>query len=112
MLRDFTFIDDIVNGVVLALDHPPEDDYREKPGGFTTPHRLYNIGNNRPEQLTELIRAIAMACGRKEEINLLTMQDGDGYQTFADIVTIKRDLGFFSTTSRSAERGEGEERES
>src|SRR3546814_14855717 len=81
MLRDFTFIDDIVNGVVLALDHPPEDDHREKPGGFTTPHRLYNIGNNRPEQLTELIRAIEMACGRKAEINLLPMQDGAVYRS-------------------------------
>ena len=98
MLRDFTFIDDIVNGVVLALDRPPEDDNREKPGGFTTPHRLYNIGNNRPEQLTELIRAIEKACDRKAEINLLPMQDGDVYQTAADIEDINRDLGFAPTT--------------
>lgn len=98
MLRDFTFIDDIVNGVVLALDHPPEDDNREKPGGFTTPHRLYNIGNNRPEQLTALIHAIEDACGRKAEINLLPMQDGDVYQTAADIEDISRDLGFAPTT--------------
>ncbi|WP_137871246.1 NAD-dependent epimerase/dehydratase family protein [Sphingopyxis sp. 2PD] len=98
MLRDFTFIDDIVNGVVLALDHPPEDDKREKPGGFTTPHRLYNIGNNLPEQLTDLIRAIEAACDRKAEINLLPMQDGDVYQTFADIHDISRDLGFAPTT--------------
>lgn len=98
MLRDFTFIDDIVNGVVLALDQPPEDDKREKPGGFTTPHRLYNIGNNRPEQLTDLIRAIEAACDRKAEINLLPMQDGDVYQTFADIDDISRDLGFAPTT--------------
>ncbi len=98
MLRDFTFIDDIVNGVVLALDRPPEDDNREKPGGFTTPHRLYNIGNNRPEQLTELIHAIEMACGRRAEINLLPMQDGDVYQTAADIDDISRDLGFAPTT--------------
>ena len=98
MLRDFTFIDDIVNGVVLALDRPPADDHREKPGGFTTPHRLYNIGNNRPEQLTDLIRAIEAACGRKAQINLLPMQDGDVYQTFADIEDISRDLGFAPTT--------------
>jgi UDP-glucuronate 4-epimerase len=98
MLRDFTFIDDIVNGIVLALDSPPEDDGREKPGGFTTPHRLYNIGNNRPEQLTDLIEAIEEACGRKAEINLLPMQDGDVYQTYADIEDISRDLGFAPTT--------------
>lgn len=98
MLRDFTFIDDIVNGIILALDRPPEDDNRKKPGGFTTPHRLYNIGNNRPEQLIDLIQAIEKACGRKAEINLLPMQDGDVYQTFADIEDIGRDLGFVPTT--------------
>lgn len=98
MWRDFTFIEDIVNGLILALDHPPEDDNREKPGGFTTPHRLYNIGNNRPEKLTELIRVIEMACGRKAEINLLPMQDGDVYQTAADINAISRDLGFAPAT--------------
>src|SRR3546814_17983115 len=52
MLRDFTFIDDIVKGVVLALDHPPEDDQREKTGGLTTPHRLYNLGKNHTEPNT------------------------------------------------------------
>jgi UDP-glucuronate 4-epimerase len=98
MLRDFTFIDDIVSGVVLALDHPPSDDKQMKPGGFITPHRLYNIGNNRPEQLTDLIRAIETACDRKAEINLLPMQDGDVYQTFADIEDISRDLGFAPST--------------
>lgn len=98
MLRDFTYIDDIVAGVILALDHPPKDDSLEKPGGFTTPHRLYNIGNNRPEQLTSLIQAIEEACDRKAEIHLLPMQDGDVYQTFADIEDISRDLGFAPTT--------------
>lgn len=102
MLRDFTFIDDIVNGVVLALDNAPADDNREKPGGFTTPHRLYNIGNNRPEQLTDLIHAIEAACDRKAQINLLPMQDGDVYQTFADIDDIRRDLGFAPTTPMAA----------
>lgn len=98
MRRDFTFIDDIVNGVVLALDRPPADDNREKPGGFTTPHRLYNIGNNHPEQLTDLIQTIEKACDRRAKINLLPMQDGDVYQTAADIDDISRDLGFAPTT--------------
>ncbi len=98
MRRDFTFIDDIVNGVVLALDNPPPDDRREKPGGFFTPHRLYNIGNNRSEQLTDLIAAIEAACGREAVVNLMPMQDGDVYQTAADIADIGRDLGFAPTT--------------
>lgn len=98
MLRDFTFIDDIVAGVILALDRPPADDGQEKPGGFRTAHRLYNIGNNKPEQLTDLIAAIETACGRQAQINLLPMQDGDVYQTFADIEDISRDLGFAPTT--------------
>lgn len=99
MLRDFTFIDDIVTGVLLALDHPPHDDGTPKPGGFTTPHRLYNIGNNRPEQLVDLIAAIEKACGQTAQLNLLPMQDGDVYQTFADIDDIGRDLGFSPTTT-------------
>lgn len=98
MLRDFTFIDDIVNGIILALDNPPKDDGQPKAGGFSTPHRLYNIGNNRPEPLMDLIRTIEEACGRKAELNLLPMQDGDVYQTFADIGDISRELGFAPTT--------------
>lgn len=98
MLRDFTFIDDIVQGVVLALDHPPKDDGQEKPGGFLTPHRLYNIGNNNPERLIGLIEAIENACGQKAKVNLLPMQDGDVRQTFADIEDISRDLGFCPKT--------------
>src|SRR5690606_32849420 len=51
MSRDFTYIDDIVNGVVASLDHPPADDGAAKPGGSTAPHAIYNIGNNRSEPL-------------------------------------------------------------
>lgn len=98
MRRDFTFIDDIVNGVVLALNHPPADDGREKPGGFTSPHRLYNIGNNQSEKLTDMVAIIEQACGLKAEFNLLPMQAGDVYQTAADIDDIQRDLGFAPTT--------------
>lgn len=98
MRRDFTFIDDIVNGVILALDHPPADNNRQKPGGFTTPHRLYNIGNNHSEKLTDMIAVVEQACGRKAELNLLPMQAGDVYRTAADIDDIQRDLGFAPTT--------------
>jgi UDP-glucuronate 4-epimerase len=98
MSRDFTYIDDIVDGVLRSLDHPPTDDGQEKAGGFTTPHRLYNIGNNRPEPLMDLIAAVEQACERKAEFNLLPMQDGDVPATYADIDAICRDLDFRPVT--------------
>lgn len=98
MRRDFTYIDDIVDGVLRSLDHPPADDGEEKAGGFTTPHRLYNIGNNRPEPLMDLIREIERACGRTAELNLLPMQDGDVHATYADIDAIRDELGYAPRT--------------
>ena len=98
MRRDFTFIDDIVAGVIASLDQPPADDGAAKPGGFTTPHRLYNIGNNRPEALMDLIAKIERACGHEATLNLLPMQDGDVYETYADISAIAGDLGYAPTT--------------
>lgn len=99
MRRDFTFVDDIVTGVVAALDNPPPDDGSEKAGGSTGPHRLYNIGNNRSEELMRMIGLIEQACGRKAELNLMPMQPGDVRDTYADISAIQRDLGFAPTTS-------------
>jgi UDP-glucuronate 4-epimerase len=98
MRRDFTFIDDIVSGVVAALDNPPPDDGEEKAGGSRGPHRIYNIGNHRSEELTRMISLIEEACGRKAEKLLLPMQPGDVRDTFADISAIQRDLGFEPTT--------------
>ena len=98
MRRDFTYIDDIVTGVVAALDNPPPDDGEEKAGGSRSPHRLYNIGNNRSEELTRMIGLIEQACGRKAERRLLPMQPGDVRDTYADISAIRRDLGFEPTT--------------
>lgn len=98
MRRDFTYIDDIVDGVIRSLDHPPVDDGREKAGGFMTPHRIYNIGNNRPEPLMDLIRTVEEACGRKAQLNLLPMQDGDVYATYADIDAIASELGYVPKT--------------
>ncbi|HEV2599688.1 NAD-dependent epimerase/dehydratase family protein [Sphingopyxis sp.] len=94
MKRDFTYIDDIIDGVIASLDSPPTDDGQPKPGGFTTPHRLYNIGNSQPEPLMDLIAAIEQACGQSAKLNLLPMQDGDVYETYADITDISSDLGF------------------
>lgn len=102
MRRDFTYIDDIVAGVLVALDRPPADDGAAKPGGFTTPHRLYNIGNNRPEALMDLISEIERACGRKAQLNLLPMQDGDVYETYADIGDIAKSLEFAPAISIGA----------
>jgi UDP-glucuronate 4-epimerase len=99
MRRDFTYIDDIVTGIVAALDNPPPDDGLEKAGGSLAPHRLYNIGNHRSEELGRMIELIEQACGRKAEKMLLPMQPGDVRDTYADITAIQRDLGFAPTTS-------------
>ena len=99
MRRDFTYIDDIVTGVIAALDHPPADDGDEKAGGSHSPHALYNIGNHRSEELTDLIALIEAACGREAIKQMLPMQPGDVRETFADISAIERDLGFRPTTS-------------
>jgi UDP-glucuronate 4-epimerase len=99
MSRDFTYIDDIVAGVVASLGNPPSDDGSEKPGGSAAPHAIYNIGNNRPEPLMKVIGIIEQACGRKAELAMQPMQAGDVPRTFADIDAIARDLGYAPTTS-------------
>jgi UDP-glucuronate 4-epimerase len=98
MRRDFTYIDDIVAGVVAAHDSPPSGGGGTDTGGSSAPHRIYNIGNNRAEELTRLVELIERACGRKAEIELLPIQPGDVYETFADIDPISRDLGYRPTT--------------
>ena len=101
MRRDFTYIDDIVAGVIACLDAPPVDDGAAKPGGSVAPHALYNIGNNRPEALMDVIAIIEEACGRKAELEMLPMQPGDVPQTYADIDPIRENLGFEPTVSAS-----------
>ena len=86
MRRDFTFVDDIVQGVVAALDRPAAG------------HRVYNLGNNRAEPLLRFIELIEAAIGRKAIIELKPMQKGDVKETFADIEDASRDLGFRPTT--------------
>ncbi|MCA3255144.1 MAG: GDP-mannose 4,6-dehydratase [Alphaproteobacteria bacterium] len=98
MRRDFTFIDDIVTGVVACLDNPPPDDGSEKAGGSVGPHRVYNIGNNRSEELMRMIAVIEQAIGKPAIKEFLPMQDGDVRDTYADISAIQRDLGFQPTT--------------
>jgi UDP-glucuronate 4-epimerase len=101
MRRDFTFIDDIVTGIVAALDNAPPDDGQPKAGGSKSPHRLYNIGNNRSEELTQMISLIEQACGREAEKRLMPLQAGDVRDTYADISAIQNDLGYRPTTSIS-----------
>ncbi len=99
MYRDFTYIDDIVSGVVAALDNPPPDDGLVKAGGSEKPHRLYNIGNHKSEHLMKVVEILEAECGRKAQLELLPMQPGDARQSFADIAAIAGDLGYAPTTS-------------
>ena len=98
MSRDFTYIDDIIDGVLASLDRPPPDDGITKPGGSVAPHAIYNIGNNRPEPLMKVIGIIEQACGRTARIEMRPMQPGDVPRTYADIEAISRDLGYAPTT--------------
>lgn len=99
MQRDFTYIDDIVAGVVACLDHPPADDGAEKAGGSRSPHAVYNIGNHRSEELSHMIGLIEQACGREAVKEYEDMQPGDVPATYADIDAIQRDLGFQPSTT-------------
>jgi len=90
MKRDFTFIDDIVAGVIAALDRPPT--------GPTAPHRRYNLGNHQAEPLMRFIATIERATNRKATIEFAPMQPGDVKETYADIEASRRDLGFVPKT--------------
>jgi UDP-glucuronate 4-epimerase len=94
MRRDFTYIDDIVQGVVAALDRPPADGGPDAP-----PHRIYNLGNHRAEALRDFIAAIERATNAKARILEEPMQPGDVRETWADIAASQRDLGFAPRTS-------------
>jgi UDP-glucuronate 4-epimerase len=99
MERDFTYIDDIVSGVVACHDNPPPDNGEEKAGGSHAPHRLYNIGNSNSEHLGRMIDLLERETGREAVRNYLPMQAGDVPRTYADVSAISRDLGYAPTTS-------------
>ena len=99
MRRDFTYIDDIVRGVISCLDSPPADDGEVKAGGSTSPHAVYNIGNHRSEDLMRVVELLERETGRKALLDPKPMQIGDVKETFADISAIERDRGFEPTTS-------------
>lgn len=89
MWRDFTYIDDIVDGVLRALDRPPT---------ARPPHALYNLGNHKAEKLTDFIAEMEKALGKKAQMILEPMQPGDVPATYADIAASQRDLGFEPAT--------------
>jgi UDP-glucuronate 4-epimerase len=101
--RDFTYIDDIVEGVVRVLDKiaAPNPDWNgdhPDPGTSKAPYRLYNIGNNRPIELMRFIEVLEECLGRKAEKHLLPMQSGDVPDTYADVDDLIRDVGYRPTT--------------
>ena len=102
MRRDFTFIDDIVRGVLACIDGAPADDRQEKAGGSKSPHAVYNIGNHRSEELMRMVGLLEEATGKKAVIDFQPMQAGDVKDTFADISAIQRDHGFEPSTTIDA----------
>ena len=99
MRRDFTYIDDIVEGIyrLIAKAPSPNKAWRgEKPDPATSfaPYRLYNIGNNQPVELSKFIETLEECIGKKANKNLLPMQPGDVYETFADVDDLIRDVSF------------------
>jgi UDP-glucuronate 4-epimerase len=111
--RDFTYVDDVVDGMVRVMDHIPEpfSDWgngtagqgsagpgREDPSVSRAPYRLYNIGSNRPIELLRYIELLEECLGRKAEKNMLPMQPGDVADTFADVSELVADIGYRPTT--------------
>lgn len=102
--RDFTYIDDIVEGVIRTLDHPAQADlgYDAKapnPGTSNAPYRIYNIGNDQPVALLRFIELLEQNLGRSVDKRLLPMQPGDVPDTWADVSALRRDVGYAPNTS-------------
>lgn len=102
MERDFTYIDDIVEGIIRIQDVVPSKDINNdllNPSSSTAPYRIYNIGNNNSVKLSHFIAAIESACGKKAEKILMPMQPGDVKRTFADIEQLAKVVGFQPQTT-------------
>jgi UDP-glucuronate 4-epimerase len=103
MRRDFTYIDDVVEGVLRTLAHVPEGNPEwsgdhPDPGTSRAPYRVYNIGNNQPVELMEFVTAIEDALGMKAQKRYLPMQPGDVPATWADVDDLMRETGFRPST--------------
>nr|WP_280981733.1 NAD-dependent epimerase/dehydratase family protein [Desulfurivibrio alkaliphilus] len=97
--RDFTFIDDIIEGVVRVLDRPaaPNPEWsgdNPDPGSSTAPWRVYNIGNNRQVELMEYVETLEKALGKTAQKEFLPLQPGDVPDTFADVTDLVRDFNY------------------
>ena len=92
MYRDFTYVDDIVEGIIRLIEYIPKKDENN---AF---YKIYNIGNNNPVKLMDFIEIIEEALGKKAKKEFLPMQPGDVYQTYADIEDLKNDIGFAPKT--------------
>jgi UDP-glucuronate 4-epimerase len=104
MQRDFTYVDDIVEGVCRVIDRVPAGDpawsgATPDPGASFAPYKLYNIGNNNPVELLRFIEVLEKALGREAVKNLLPLQAGDVPATYADVDDLMRDVGFRPATS-------------
>ncbi len=103
MIRDFTYIDDIVEGIVRVIDHPPKGNEKwsgmaPEPSSSKAPYKIYNIGNNNPVKLMDFITAIEKKLGKTAQKNLLPMQLGDVPATYADVSDLANDLNYKPNT--------------
>ena len=103
MMRDFTYVDDIVNGIVKVLDKTAESNSKwsgldPDPGSSRAPWKIYNIGNSAPVKLMDFISAIEEATGKEAILNMMPMQPGDVPATFADVESLKNDVGYQPNT--------------
>lgn len=104
MKRDFTYVDDIVEGVFRTMSHVPQanpawDRNNPDAGSSYAPYKVYNIGNNRPTELMDFISELEKALGKKAEYNMLPLQPGDVLETYADVDDLIRDVGFKPSTT-------------
>ena len=102
MQRDFSWIGDIVAGVLAAFDRPPIDEGQIHPGGSLSPHAIYNLGNDRAETLSRFVDILAAACEVQPHVTCLPMQAGDVSATWADIGPARRMLGYDPAVSIDA----------
>jgi UDP-glucuronate 4-epimerase len=101
MLRDFTYIDDIVEGIVKLFDYPPIPDSNRNldPSTSHAPYKIYNIGNNSPVRLMDFINTLEVLIDKKANIEFLPMQPGDVKETYADITDLQKASGFSPATA-------------
>ena len=107
MRRDFTYVDDVVESVVRLVERAPSSNSKwsseePDPGSSAAPWRVYNIGNNNPVELLEVVRLLEEAIGMKAKRELLPMQPGDVPATFANVDDLMRDVGFKPATDIKA----------